>query len=121
VSARGHPACSFQGAHQQYRQAFVLIDEHPTPDQARVGVLEDWKGRPRPRPAVGSTCRSAASATPRTRCSYSSGGADREDSRVDRLSRGDQQRVQLAVALVHDPDLLVLDGPFAGLDPIAVC
>jgi ABC-2 type transport system ATP-binding protein len=48
------------------------------------------------------------------------GLAGRADSRVDRLSHGNQQRVQLAVALVHDPELVVLDEPFAGLDPIAV-
>jgi ABC-2 type transport system ATP-binding protein len=39
---------------------------------------------------------------------------------VEALSLGNQQRVQLAVALVHDPAVLVLDEPFSGLDPIAV-
>jgi ABC-2 type transport system ATP-binding protein len=41
----------------------------------------------------------------------------REDDRIDALSHGNQQRAQLAVALVHDPELLVLDEPFSGLDP----
>ena len=48
------------------------------------------------------------------------GVADRATSKVESLSHGNQQRVQLAVALVHDPELLVLDEPFAGLDPEAV-
>ncbi|RNM15791.1 ABC transporter ATP-binding protein [Nocardioides pocheonensis] len=48
------------------------------------------------------------------------GLADRARDRVDTLSHGNQQRVQLIAALVNDPDLLVLDEPFAGLDPIAL-
>ena len=48
------------------------------------------------------------------------GLGDRAGSRVEQLSQGNQQRVQLAAALVHRPDVLILDEPFAGLDPI-VC
>jgi ABC-2 type transport system ATP-binding protein len=45
---------------------------------------------------------------------------DRIDDRVESLSLGNQQRVQLAAALVHHPAYLVLDEPFSGLDPIGV-
>lgn len=48
------------------------------------------------------------------------GVAERADSRVEALSHGNQQRVQLAAALVHDPELLVLDEPLAGLDPAGI-
>jgi len=45
--------------------------------------------------------------------------AERWQDRVQDLSHGNQQRVQLAVAMVHSPELLVLDEPFSGLDPVA--
>jgi len=48
------------------------------------------------------------------------GLADRAGSKVEELSHGNQQRAQLAAALLHEPELLVLDEPFAGLDPVAV-
>jgi ABC-2 type transport system ATP-binding protein len=46
--------------------------------------------------------------------------ADRERDKISSLSGGMAQRIQLAAAMVHGPELLVLDEPFAGLDPVAV-
>ena len=48
------------------------------------------------------------------------GLADRAKDRIEELSLGNQQRVQIAVALMHHPRALVLDEPFSGLDPEAV-
>jgi ABC-2 type transport system ATP-binding protein len=48
------------------------------------------------------------------------GLGERGSEKLEKLSLGNQQRAQVAAALVHDPDVLVLDEPFSGLDPLAV-
>ena len=48
------------------------------------------------------------------------GLASRAKDHLDALSHGNQQRVQLIAALVNEPELLVLDEPFSGLDPLAI-
>ena len=48
------------------------------------------------------------------------GLGERLGDKLDDLSLGNQQRVQLAASLIHEPDILILDEPFSGLDPVAV-
>lgn len=48
------------------------------------------------------------------------GLGERLRDNVETLSLGNQQRAQIAAALVHDPQVLILDEPFSGLDPLAV-
>lgn len=46
------------------------------------------------------------------------GLADRAKAKVETLSKGMQQKIQIAGTLLHDPELLILDEPFSGLDPL---
>ena len=97
-------------------------------DRARFGYMPEERGLyPRMRVReqliyLGELCGRPSSEVSRVTDKWLErlGIAERAASRVDELSHGNQQRVQLIAALVNEPDLLVLDEPFAGLDPIAM-
>ncbi len=46
------------------------------------------------------------------------GMEEHKNKRLDTLSKGNQQKIQLITALAHDPEIIVLDEPFSGLDPV---
>ncbi|GAA1481342.1 ATP-binding cassette domain-containing protein [Gordonia sinesedis] len=108
----------------------VRIGDRPIDLDARqhIGYMPEERGL-YPKMKVGDQLRylarlhglSAAEAEDATdRWTERLGVAERIGDNVGDLSLGNQQRVQLAAALVHDPGVLVLDEPFSGLDPVAV-
>jgi ABC-2 type transport system ATP-binding protein len=98
------------------------------PQRRRFGYMPEERGLyPRMRVRnqlvyLGQLCGSSESEVGRTVDGWLArlGLAERAGDRLDALSHGNQQRVQLIAALVNQPDLLILDEPFAGLDPIAI-
>ena len=46
------------------------------------------------------------------------GMTEHRNKKLDTLSKGNQQKIQLITALAHDPDIVILDEPFSGLDPV---
>src|SRR3954471_2358606 len=108
----------------------VRLDGRPVDARRRrrIGYMPEERGL-YPRMAVGEQLRylaqlhglpAAAARRAAEQWAERLGVAARLADEVQRLSLGNQQRVQLAAALVHDPDVLVLDEPFSGLDPVAV-
>ena len=101
---------------------------HRAAERARFGYMPEERGLyPRMRVReqllyLGQLCGRTSSDVGRIvdRWLERLGLADRAADRLDALSHGNQQRVQLIAALVNEPDLLVLDEPFSGLDPIAM-
>lgn len=108
----------------------IVLDGHPigAADRARFGYMPEERGlypKMRTREQVaylgelhGMTATDADSRAQRILTELGLG--DRFDEALEDLSLGNQQRAQVAAALVHDPQVLILDEPFSGLDPLAV-
>ena len=108
----------------------VLFDGRPVEerDKNRIGFLPEERGLYRRQTvaevltylaALKGVPKSQSAATIRswlTRFDL----ADWHDQRVDRLSKGMAQKVQFIAAVVHDPEIIFFDEPFAGIDPVAI-
>ena len=87
----------------------------------RAGRVLRPDDRPRVGDGAGAAERPAATPTPTRRPSARSSAVDlidAADKKIGAYSKGMRQRVKLAQALVHDPELLILDEPLSGMDPL---
>ncbi len=101
-------------------------EERPRVDPRRIGYLPEDRGLYPDAPVLrtitylgtlrGLTRDDAAARGERWLARF--GLSDRADSRIDSLSKGNQQKVQFIATVVHDPAVAILDEPFSGFDPV---
>jgi ABC-2 type transport system ATP-binding protein len=104
----------------------VVFDGRPSVDATRAGYLPEERGLYEDMPVVETLAYLGAlrgMREPEARAAARGwlerlGLADRATAKVQTLSKGNQQKVQFAGAVLHRPALAVLDEPFAGLDPL---
>jgi len=102
------------------------LSSGPGPDRGRMGYLPEERGLYLDRPTIQTLAylgalrglsRSHAESSARSWLDRL-GLADRASHKIETLSKGNQQRVQIVAAILHKPALAILDEPFSGLDPI---
>ncbi len=105
----------------------VLLDGTPLhTDRVKIGYLPEERGLYPKKPIFeqllyfgklgGLSKKQAAAQAERLLARL--GMAEYRDKRLDTLSKGNQQKIQLVATLITDPDIVILDEPFSGLDPV---
>lgn len=105
----------------------VLFDGQPmTPGKVKIGYLPEERGMYPKKPVLqqllyfgmlaGLTKRQAAENADRLLKRLEM--TEYRDKRLDTLSKGNQQKIQLIATLIADPEIIILDEPFSGLDPV---
>lgn len=105
---------------------FLLDGQRFNPSTSKVGYLPEERGlygkeKILPQLIYFGTLRGASKAQAKTSAEYwleRFGLSYAKNQKLETLSKGNQQKVQIAQALLNDPDIIILDEPFSGLDPV---
>jgi ABC-2 type transport system ATP-binding protein len=106
----------------------IEFEGSPHVDRARVGYLPEERGLFEDQRVLDTLAYLGELRGMSTQDARAAGGrwleklglADRAKSKLQELSKGMQQKIQFIATIVHDPEILILDEPFSGLDPINV-